>query len=1329
MTHSEQMRTRWRVAIDVGGTFSDIVASTPDGSPRRLKILSSATMIGRGSVEYSADECLLVLRDISRTEPDDFWTGYRITVRNALGDANWQGEITSSLSSGEIKAKRVASERPNETNSNAASTSYEIASPEESPLFGLRILTGTPLSVALPPVDLRLGTTKGTNALLTRTGSPTLLVVTRGFRDLLRIGFQDRPSLFSLHIEKPLPLTDEVIEANERIQSDGKVLMTLDVDSLRSELVGAYEKGFRSIAISLLHGNLNNTHEKAIASLSREIGFETIVTSSEVSTRTGYLMRTETSVVDGYLNPVLLDYLDSISSRLSSGSSFSLMTSAGDLVSQAEFTGKDSLLSGPAGGVVGFSTIAARLGFSQAIGFDMGGTSTDVARFAGEFLWEHETKKAGVRVMTPSLAIETIAAGGGSICRFDGRKLTVGPESAGANPGPACYGRGGPLTITDMNLYLGRISIDQFNFPLNRTIVAEKLRQESDLIRTAIGLEYSSQQLAENFLAIANEKMASAVRSISISQGYDPREFALVAFGGAAGQHACQVARALGITKVICHPDAGLLSALGISVARRRYRAEEAVYLPIDSVDDLSIDRLIDSQRAKLAHKPVIAICEVDRMTVETSFELRYQGTSNSLLVPRSPLKSIRELFEAQHRRRFGFTQNRPVELVAVHSIFEVVSEPEAAAANSTIKSIPENSPGQDCEELVGPGVVANPFATFFLDEGWKGNWSADGSLILTDTSLTESPQIASRRTTSPADSSNSEIATCSTPDESFASSHNDSELGILDPAKLEIISNQFTSIASQMGYALQRTAASTNIKERLDFSCAIFTNRGDLVVNAPHIPVHLGAMAETVRATLAANPEMREGDVYVTNDPYQGGSHLPDVTVISPVFCSDKAEPDFIVANRAHHAEIGGISPGSMPPMATRLGEEGVIIRNFLVQTARESRLPLLERGLRGEAIEEACRPHESVTAEFASRNAVENIRDLVAQIAANQQGIDDIKRLCLKLSLSEVSRYATGLQATAKQYLRAVLDRLPFSTASFEDHLDDGTKISVRLTKSAEKLLIDFTGTSPPHPRNFNANPAIVTSAILYVLRVLIEYDRMIQLRDASTRRAAQHHLDVPLNQGLLADIELMIPSSCLNPTAAPNHADSPAVVAGNVETSQRVVDVLLGALGIAGASQGTMNNFLFGNDRFGYYETICGGAGATAFGPGASGVHTHMTNTRITDPEIFERRYPVRLWKFAIRPDRNPCASDGTEFEGGRGIEREFEFLEPLTVTIVSNRRGKYRPYGARGASPGLPGENILTLKSGEVRRLEGTSQLSVNIGDRISLRTPNGGNYRK
>ncbi len=1267
----------WQFAIDVGGTFTDCLAYGDDGQVLRHKLLSSG--VTKGKVE--AESTVSCVVDASRIgDPTDFWNDFDLTVLDERGRSVFKTSVDSF--DAQTGSLRLTDDLPRLSVGGA----YELTCNLEAPVIGIRYLLGLPLSAPVPPVRLRLGTTRGTNALLTRSGARTALVTTGGFGDLLDIGYQDRPQLFELTIRKPAPLIDCSLEVNERVSADGEVLIPLDESAVRRQLEGLRAEGIESVAVCLLHADLFPDHERRIAAIASTLGFAEISCSSEIAPLVKIVARAETTVVDAYLKPVLREYVAGLQRALPN-SEILLMTSAGGLVAPTSFGGHESVLSGPAGGVVGYSRAAEVTGFDRTIGFDMGGTSTDVSRYDGSFEFQYESRKAGARLIAPTLAIETVAAGGGSICKFDGAKLVVGPASAGADPGPACYGRGGPLTVTDLNFFLGRIAPDHFPFALHRQAVERQLVDLAKEVYSATGEELSAGDLGEGLLKIANANMARAIRSVSIAKGVNPADYLMVAFGGAAAQHACAVARELGIQQILNHPDAGILSAYGIGQADIVRHAALGMAVSLSDLDTNKLDADFD----RLAQEPTQQVLDAgsspEQLDIHKSVDLRYEGTDTPLNLLAASEGSLRAAFDREHHRLFGYVQpDRPIEVVAARmqvvgktrqslgaseSCTPIEVEPtgrtpvrfagnELSTANYERADLPAGA------RVVGPAIVADQHSTIVIEPGWRAEVLSGGELLLTAKEDDRDPTFES--STSAA-------------------------------VMLEVFNNLFAGIAEQMGHVLRRTASSVNVKERLDYSCAVFTASGELIANAPHVPVHLGAMGTTVRAILAERPQMHAGDVYVTNDPYRGGSHLPDITVVSPVHDPDNGKLLFFTACRAHHAEIGGIRPGSMPPGSKHLGEEGVLISNFA----------LIEAGV---SHENELRTLLS-SAPYPSRRVDENLADLRAQVAANRQGADDLLKLVEQYSFETLQSQVQGIQQAAETKVRQALRELNLGECEFTDYLETADGASVPICVQLEFLdgteqpaaIIDFQGTAPTVAGNLNANRAIVTAAVLYVLRLLVDEN-------------------IPLNEGALRAVEIRLPTCLLNPEPGDSPDTTPAVAAGNVETSQRVVDVLLGALGIAGASQGTMNNVLFGNESFGYYETIAGGSGATADGPGADAVQIHMTNTRATDPEILERRHPVRLWEFSIR---HQSGGKG-KHHGGDGVVRRLEFLEPLQVSLITGRRGEHPPYGAQGGAPGAIGENILRRANGEVLTLAGICEIDVEAGDELTIKTPGGGGFR-
>lgn len=1284
----------WQFWIDVGGTFTDCIARSPGGALTTVKVLSSG--VTKGVARAGADARALV-DPVRAGDAAGFWIGCRLHRLDAAGRRVESAVVEDfDAATGTFRLDRE----------NGPTNGYELDTGEEAPLLAIRTVLGLRIDAPLPVCDVRLGTTRGTNALLQRRGARTALLTTRGFADVLRIGNQDRPRLFDLAIVKPEPLHETVVEIDERIAAGGEVLRSVDPAAVRQTLLELRARGVESLAISLLHAWINPEHERIVEHLAREVGFGEISSSHRTAPRIKFVPRTETTVLDAYLNPVLREYVGRLQQALArgkaderGGSTLRLMTSVGGLASAENFTGKDCILSGPAGGVIGYARIAEQAGFRRAIGFDMGGTSTDVSRYDGRYELEYEGTRAGVRIAAPLLAIETVAAGGGSICGFDGVQLFVGPQSAGADPGPACYGRGGPLTITDVNLLLGRLPAEEFPFPLDRGAVEQRVDLLCEQIATSpLGRRYTPIELAEGFVELANATMSRAIRKVSVARGYDPADHVLVTFGGAGGQHACALAESLGMGSILAHPLAGVLSALGMGLADVRRMGERPVLRPYspEVLADLkpTFAELETSLRAEVLAEGI------DASMLDApirSLDLRYRGVEGTINVPEPSDGDYVGAFEQRHADVFGYRRpGREVEIVATRvevvgrtpvPAFDVqpvrarVPQPERRAVvwlrgEQHSAGLFRRGELQAGDVLSGPSIVCEPTSTLVIDPGWRGEVTARGEIVLTHVGSLPPPEGGS--------------ASGGVVGSATSRRHGPGGGDQPDPVALEVLHQQFASIAEQMGVTLQRTAISTNVKERLDFSCAIFDREGGLVVNAPHIPVHLGAMSETVRAVRRDNPDLRPGDVVVTNDPYRGGSHLPDVTVVTPVHDGATGELLFWTASRAHHAEIGGTVPGSMPPFSRRLAEEGVLIRNFrLVEQGRSREGQLRELLLRGP---------------YPSRRVDDNLADIAAQVAANRLGARRLLELTSAAGAADVLTAMANIQRAAAEKMRLALLRLGDRETTFSDALDDGSRIQVRLRVRAGTALVDFTGTGPVLETNLNANRAIVTAAVMYVFRCLIDED-------------------VPLNGGMLAAVEIVLPECLLNPPGEADPAKCPAIVGGNVETSQRVVDVLLGALGVAAASQGTMNNLTFGDGTFGYYETICGGSGATAQADGADAVHTHMTNTRLTDVEVLEHRYPVRVREFVIRG-----GSGGRgKRRGGDGVLRRLEFLRPLQVSMLSQRRAPYAPFGLCGGGSGQSGRNLLSPVDGPPRDLGGSFQITVRRGDVLMIETPGGGGW--
>ncbi len=1131
---------------------------------------------------------------------------------------------------------------------------------------------------------VKMGTTVATNALLERKGEPTVLAITKGLGDALRIGTQARPKLFARTIVLPEPLYGRVVEITERLAPEGEVLISLDEGKARLDLAAAFAEGYRAIAIVLMHGYRFPAHEQRVAAIAREIGFTQISVSHEISGLINFTGRGDTTVADAYLSPVLYRHIGRLGARLGEAKLY-FMQSAGGLASAGAFRGKDAILSGPAGGVAGMAAAAAEAGFSRVIGFDMGGTSTDVSHYAGHFDRTLETSIAGVRLRTPMLDIHTIAAGGGSICRFDGQRLRAGPESAGAVPGPACYRRGGPLTITDCNVMLGKLRPEFFphvfgprgDESIDTGAVKEKFATLAAKIRAATGQVLETEDIAEGFIAIAVEAMAKAIKQISIQRGHDIALYALNCFGGAAGQHACLVADALGIDTVMIHPLAGVLSAYGIGLADMRIVRERTLGIALDEAAAATADceRLLRNEATKgLAEQGV----PVERIACTATAELRYAGVDATLTVALGTETAMRAAFETTHKARFGFVSEGKtliVETIAVEAAGQSegagapMDSPRSQKVNAILALVRSRMAGREWDtevydrdglsegaNLEGPAIIREATATTIVEPGWRARMDALGNLIL------------ERTTPRPV-----RIAAGTKP----------------DPTRLELFNNLFMAAAEEMGLALQNTASSVNIKERLDFSCALFDPKGALVANAPHIPVHLGSMGDSVRTIIQTRGEARDGrgirmgDVYVLNAPYRGGTHLPDVTVIAPVFDLGGDILGYTAA-RGHQADIGGVTPGSMPPLSRTVEEEGVLIDNFL----------LVDQGI--------FREHEIrdllASGPYPARNADQNIADLKAQIAACAKGGAELNTLTALYGKETVRAYMSHVRANAAESVRRAISSLRDGKVRVE--MDNGAQISVAIAvdHNAREAIIDFTGTSPQGDHNFNAPLSVCRAAVLYVFRTLIDDD-------------------IPLNEGCLDPLNLIVPEgSLLNPRYPA------AVVAGNVETSQAITDALYGALGLMAAAQGTMNNFTFGDGAHQYYETVCGGAGAGPDFDGASAVHTHMTNTRLTDPEILETRFPVLVEEFSIRKGSGGAGAH----RGGDGVLRRIRFRKAMTAAILSNRR-RVAPFGLQGGKDGARGANRVERKEGAVETLSSTAIVAMEAGDAFVLETPGGGGF--
>jgi 5-oxoprolinase (ATP-hydrolysing) len=1189
----------------------------------------------------------------------------------------------------------IVGRRPDGTTTTIKMLSENPEQYRDAAVAGIRRLLGLGPGEPVPAeqVDcVKMGTTVATNALLERKGDRTVLVTTQGFRDGLRIAYQNRPRLFDRNVVLPDMLYDGVIEARERVGASGDVVTPLDEAALRRGLQDSFDRGVRAVAIVFMHAWREPRHELRAAALAREIGYTQVSVSHEVSPLIKYVSRGDTTVVDAYLSPILMRYVQQVASELP-GIRLMFMQSSGGLTDAHRFRGKDAILSGPAGGIVGMVRTSELAGFARVIGFDMGGTSTDVSHYAGEFEREFETQVAGVRMRAPMMSIHTVAAGGGSILHFDGARLRVGPDSAGANPGPACYRRGGPLAVTDCNVLLGKIQPDFFprvfgphaDQPLDRDAAGRGFREMAARVKADTGRDMTPEQLAEGFLEIAVGNMAEAIKRISVQRGHDVTEYALTVFGGAGGQHACLVADALGMTTVFAHPLAGVLSAYGMGLADQTEMRHKTVEQVLDDALAPTLARELDALAADAAgalrrqHVPEQAI------SVQRRLHLKYRGTDTALEVPFTDAVRARADFEAAYRQRYSFLmpdRELVVETISVEATGggEPVAEALVAArrdaaleprrrvrmyAAGAWRDTPlyvrgDMIPG---DHVDGPAIISEKNQTTVVESGWRAELTPRDHLVL------RRVQARPRRRA---------IGTQA------------------DPVMLEVFNNLFMSIAEQMGYRLQNTAYSVNIKERLDFSCAIFDDRGNLIANAPHMPVHLGSMGESIRTVMTANAgRMKPGDAYVVNDPYHGGTHLPDVTIITPVF--DRAGKDilFYVGSRGHHADIGGTTPGSMPPDSRTVEDEGVLFTNF--QLVRD-----------GEFREQAAREILG-SGKWPARNPDQNIADMRAQIAANEKGVQELLRMCDHFGLDVVRAYMGHVQDNAEEAVRRVISVL--KDGSYEYPLDNGAviRVAVRVDQAARSAVVDFTGTSPQLDNNFNAPGAIAVAAVLYVFRTLVDDE-------------------IPLNAGGLKPLEIIVPQgSMLRP-------DPPAsVVAGNVETSMCIVNALYGALGVLAASQGTMNNLTFGNARYQYYETISGGTGAgplridapadTSQGfDGQSVVQAHMTNSRLTDPEVLELRFPVRVESYEIR---HGSGGKG-RYRGGDGGIRKLRFLEPMTAAILSNNR-LHAPFGLHGGGPGQVGRNYVERADGRIDALGPQDSTELQAGDIFVVETPGGGGF--
>ncbi len=1181
-------------------------------------------------------------------------------------------DLVARTPAGELRSLKLLSENPEHY--------------DDAVLEGIRRLLAAPSATTIPTekiASIRIGTTVATNALLERKGVPTLLVTTCGFADALQIGYQNRPDLFALDIQLPEPLYTKVLEIDERLGADGQIIRPLRAAHYLAELQAAYRSGLRAVAVVCMHAYKNPVHELALGKIAEAAGFQQVSLSHQVSPLVKFVGRGDTTVVDAYISPVLAHYVQRLSAALPNVPLL-FMQSSGGLTDAANFRGRNSLLSGPAGGVVGAVKTAAEIACNKVLGFDMGGTSTDVWHYKGEYQRVYETQLAGVRLRVPMMDIHTVAAGGGSLCYFDGSRFRVGPESAGANPGPASYRRGGPLTITDCNLALGRLAVEHFPAvfgpmgvePLSITAARAKLAEQAEKVFGDSGEKLSLEEVAAGFVDIAVQSMAGAIKTISTQRGYDVGAYALACFGGAGGQHACAVADVLGVARVLIHPLAGVLSALGMGLAAVSALSDCTLVWPLSGLNEGELSAAFARLQTQALQR-LPAERQGQARFIEKVY-LRYEGADTPLAVDRGSIAAMQTAFEVAHRQRFSFLHSGKVLLIESISLEAVLEQVQQELAVDTIRGSQKSSPSPASTEVYsggeyvttpilprhglsagavidGPAMLVDRHSTTLVDPGWRGEVLPGGIL-----QLTKLVGAGGRR-----------------------------EVSVeRNPVQLEIFNYQFMAIAEQMGAVLANTAHSVNIKERFDFSCALFDGSANLIANAPHVPVHLGSMGETVaRLIEARGGNIRPGDAYLVNSPYAGGTHLPDLTVVSPVFAEAQGEqgrsPEFYVATRAHHADIGGITPGSMPAESRRIEEEGVLIENFL----------LLEAGqFRERAVSELL-----ASGPYPARNIAQNIADLQAQVAANTYGLAALRKLVASYGCEVVSAYMQHIQDNAEEAVRRVIATL--QDGSFEYAMDNGAlvKVAVRIDRARARMRIDFSGTSGQLVGNFNAPAAVCRAAVLYVIRTLVAEP-------------------IPLNAGCLRPVEIIIPPGSLLSPEYPA-----AVVAGNVETSQYIADALYGALGVLAGSQGTMNNLTFGNENYQYYETLCGGAGAGNGFAGASAVQVHMTNSRLTDAEILELRFPVLVEEFAIRRGSGGVGA----YPGGDGVRRSLRFLEAMSVSILTGHR-RVPAFGLAGGGEGRPGENTV-IKNNKRLRLDSTVSLCVKAGDTLTLCTPGGGSF--
>jgi len=1249
----------YKIWVDTGGTFTDCLSESPQNELKRIKVLSSSSLRGK-ILKKNFDDSYQISTNWNLKS--DILKGYHFRLL--------KNKDLSIIHQFEPSDQTICfAEQPDFKISEG--DEFEITAFEEAPVLAARIATETGLENELPEIDVRLGTTKGTNALLERKGAKVCLIITKGFRDLIEIGSQQRPDIFALNVVKNQPLYSNVIEVDERMDRYGNILKPLDENSILDCIEKVKKINPETIAIALINSYQNDTHERKLRERLQIEGFQFISISSEMAREIKFLPRTQTGIVNAYLDLVILNYLNSVKKILKNGS-LKIMTSYGGLVDANLFLAKESLLSGPAGGVVGAAKIAESLGHKKIITFDMGGTSTDVSRIDGKLDYQFESEIDRIPIFSPVLSIETVAAGGGSICDFDGYKMTVGPESAGASPGPACYGAGGPLAITDVNLLLGRLDENSFGIPLNKNAA----QQAFNAIKNKLPKDQSDEDILKGFIQIANEKMADAIRKISLRKGHDPKDFTLLAFGGAGGQNACSLAELLNIKSIIVPFDAGLLSALGMGMADIERFSQKQILKPLSEIISYVDGQFNELEKDAIHKLKQENFLEKDCFVKLKQVMMRFRGQENCLEVDYKDPDSIEGLFKEKYEKIYGhWLDNETIEVESLKivvagrideekhekkEIEEYKPQPDRQV-RSFIQTDWKEIPAFVWEGLTegavikGPALLLSQNSTVFVDEDWKLILKEGKNAILNQVEET--------------------ITLASTANEY---------------ANLELFTNRFKAIAEDMGAILQRSSFSVNVKERLDFSCAVLDKDGFLVANAPHIPVHLGSLGVCVRSVIE-KMKIGPNDVVITNHPGYGGSHLPDITLIGGAF-DDAGQLIGYVANRAHHAEIGGKTPGSMPPDAKRLSEEGIVIEPaYLINDGKEH-WKEIKRLLKSDP--------------YPSRSIEENIADLNGALASIHSGVGELKKLTVQFGIETIHSYMKKLQEYAAQCVINSFKKLPANEWKATEQLDDGTTLQVEIIKDPKGISIDFSGSSPVHPGNLNATYAIVNSAIIYVLRLMVKEN-------------------IPLNEGIMEHININVPEgSFLNPGFSDDPQNCPAVVGGNTEVSQRIVDTLIKALNLAACSQGTMNNLIFGNDEFGFYETICGGTGAGDGFHGTSGVHQHMTNTRITDPEIIEFRYPVRLDRMEIRKG---SGGDG-KWKGGDGVIRELTFLEKINLSILSQHR-KEKPFGMKGGNPGKTGKQYIIRKGGEKVELDGIDGSVLENGDKIIIETPGGGGWEK